>query len=153
MQITGTKEKISNSLTIKGDLIPRKQLHLSKQAKAKTIKFIKLLFNSGIKDAFVMFSKEDRLELKLKHDADPDMTLEKFISMLTKYRIIKLQIGSPEPGNEIRFCAINESYGKTEATRLLWFRCKLNKENYKIVNQFFKEAYGKSIEQLQVKMV
>ena len=147
MKIAGTKAKVSNSLTINGDSIPRKQLHLSRQAKAKTAKFMKLLFNSDIKDTFVRFSKEDRLDPKLEKDDEPDMTLEKFISMLTKYRTVKLQIGSPEPGNEIRFCAINESSGQTEANRLVWFLCKLNTENYKIVNQLFKKAYGKSIEQ------
>jgi len=121
------------------DVIRKGQFALEELPLKSIKKFIRALFGLNIQGAYTWFDKLD-CKVSIRREDDKDMTLDKFLSLLTSKGFIRLQTGDPNH-DQIRFMARN--WTKDDGVeRFAWFECKLTTKSYKKVDEEFKKAFG-----------
>ena len=123
--------------------LPRVKIKINKRSVRKAIEFMKQLSNSAIPSKNIFFDKTDG---GLRRKIDLDMDLEKFIELLeknkSKVNTLGLQIGDPDPYRIVFVACFKDEQG---STRFAWFNCIYNSRNLEIVNEIFKDIFGKCL--------
>ena len=133
--------------------MPQISVHTGREPLEKTVEFMKLLHEVDISPKWEEFEILDCSKSRARQ-IDEKMTFEEYI----KY---------PDPSNTLMIDRdewkwIGDNYEKlkaisfvmrgvripknSEATRFYWWTCHYTDENYKIVEELFRQAYGKDIE-------
>lgn len=124
----------------------RNQINLGNMSVEKNQEFLKVLYGTDdLERTRKWFDKLD-CSVSAARQNDPDMTLEKFMGLMTDSFHIVLQTGSPFP-DQIRYCA--SSIGE-RPDRFAWVECLYNEHNYGVVSRLFEQVYDQKIDSIPV---
>ena len=134
------KEQENNS---KIEYICQNQINMEKYGLEKNKEFAqKLLTNEKINNfwhkTFDTLKKES-----LSRQTDPDMNLEKFLSLIKEENSCVFQINLAGHNElDIRYMAV---IGDNNAQHFAWLECEYNKNNFDIISSLYEEVFGKEI--------
>lgn len=123
----------------------RNQIGLEDRPLKKNKEFLKGLYETsdlvGVRRWF------DKLEGSIERKYDPNITLEKFLDLMTESFFIVLQTGSPFL-DDIRCCSRGSDDQGSEV--FAWIECPYNEYNYNVVSGLFKEVYDQDVDSIPV---
>ena len=123
------------------------QICLSKKPIKKNKQFLKLLYGAEDLEGYKKSFEKLDCSISLARDMDDsDMTLEKFLDLMTGKLHIMLQIGSPIM-DKIRYTTCTLS---RDVDKFFMVECSYNEPNYSMVSQIFKQVYGLDLDSIPV---
>lgn len=137
-------DKPINSRAITPSPLLRTQFILNNRSTKKIAQFMRQLFSSPVFSKKIIFDK--LTGEKLERETDPEMDLEKFISLLgdkkSLSKKIVLQVGNPHESHIVFAARVQDA---SKITRFAWFECLYNGRNLEIINKIFKDVFGKEM--------
>lgn len=125
----------------------RNQINLADRPVGQNRAFLKALYETkDLENARKWFDQLD-CSVSMVRETDSEMTLDKYLGLMTHQFHVILQIGSPLP-DLIRYSA--SGYDCHNVNRFAWLECHFNPRNYDLVSRLFNLLYQQDLESIPV---